>query len=339
MFAHLKHLTLAVICVVGIAAGTGSVHGQTPTRDPSEVLAKATTFSVTRSELDVAFARHEKELLSTGRMVHDGEREKIQGAILERLVFLKLLMSKATPEDKAKGLTNALKAIEEVRSRAGTPSGFKRLIERAGMDEASFTALKTEEQTVLIVMDRLLKSTIQISDDAVAKYYNDEKSKFEKPETIRFAHILVATRDPLTGKELGAEKKAEKRKKVEEILARLRKGEDFAKLARENSDDAASRANGGELTITRGQTVLELEAAAAALKPREMSGIVTTAFGFHILRGIERKPATHLSLADTTKDIREFLTQKEFEKQIPDFTEKLRKEAGLEMALGAPKSN
>jgi peptidyl-prolyl cis-trans isomerase C len=272
-------------------------------------------------------------------MVKDEDRAKVRAAILDRLVFLKVLTALATPEDKVKGEANTRKSIEDVKARAGTDTGFKRLLQRSGLDEPTFLRLKQEEQTVLVVLDRVLKSKIQVSDEAVAKYYNDEPSKFERPEMIKVAHVLLTTRDSATGKDLTEAEKKTKRAKAEELLNRLKKGEDFAKLARENSEDPGSRNNGGELTIARGQTVVEFEAAASALKAGELSSIVTTQFGYHIIKGGERKAASRLSLAETSKDIREYLIQKEFEKQIPEFTEQLKKEAGLEIpqALAQPK--
>lgn len=320
---------------VSLTLGSISVCAQAPTPQPTDVVAKAKTFTVQRSELDEAFGRHEQELINTGRLVRDDERDKVRSAILDRLIFLKLLTAKATPEDRTQGEANAKKAMEDVRNRAGTDSGFKRLLQRAGLDEPTFVRLKQEEQIVLVVLDRLVKSQIQISDEAVAKYYNDEPAKFERPELIKVAHVLLTTRDPVTGKDIPEELKKAKRAKIDALLQRLQKGEDFAKIAKENSEDTGSRANGGEITLARGQTVVEFETAAAALKAGELSGVVTSQFGYHIIKGIERKPASRLSLAETSKDIREFLVQKEFEKRIPEFTEQLKKEAGLEL-LAAP---
>lgn len=330
MVVSIQHLAFATVVGLSLTLGSTSVLAQAQAPQPTDLVAKAKTFTVQRSELDEAFGRHEQELLNTGRMVRDDEREKVRSAILDRLIFLKLLTAKATPEDRTKGEANAKKAIQDVRTRAGTDSGFKRLLQRAGLDEPTFARLKQEEQIVLVVLDRLVKSQIQISDEAVAKYYNEEPGKFERPEMVKVAHVLLTTRDPVTGKDVPDEIKKAKRAKIEELLKRLQKGDDFAKIAKENSEDLGSRANGGEITLARGQTVVEFEAAAAALKAGELSGVVTSQFGYHIIKGIERKPASRLSLAETSKDIREFLIQKEFEKRIPEFTEQLKKEAGLE---------
>ena len=108
-------------------------------------------------------------------------------------------------------------------------------------------------------------------------------------------------------------------------------------LVKQNTEDNVTRNNGGELTLARGQTVIEFEAAATALQPGQISEIVTTQYGYHIIKGIEHRPTGKMALADVSKDIREFLTQKEFENQVPVFTERVKKEAGVELTPLAPK--
>src|SRR5262249_36535838 len=143
-----------------------------------------------------------------------------------------------------------------------------------------------EESTAQIVLERELK--ISVSDDEVKKFYDDNPSKFEQPEMVRASHILLSTRDPETNKDLPDEQKMAKRKKAEELLKRARAGEDFAKLARENSEDPGSKDRGGEYQFSRGQMVPEFETAAFSLKTNEVSEIVTTQYGYHIIKLSEK---------------------------------------------------
>lgn len=305
----------------------------------ADVIAKGRSFEIRRAELEEAFERHERELLNTGRMVPDDDRPKVLAAILERLIFVKLLLSRATDADKVMGEAAAKKTIAEVKARTATDSAYKRLLQRSGLDEESFLRLKVEEQTVLAVLDRELKARITIADDAVAKYYAEAPDRWERPEMIKVAHLLIATREPNTGRELSEEQKKEKRRIVDALLEKAKAGTDFATLVKQNSEDSATRANGGEMTLARGQMVIEFESVATGLKPGQISDIVTTQYGYHIIKGIEHKPAAKMSLAEVSKDIRDFLAQKQFEKQVPEFTERLKKEAAVEIlpAAGAGK--
>src|SRR5262249_10782082 len=153
-------------------------------------------------------------------------------------------------------------------------------------------------------------------------------SRFEVPEMVRASHILLSTRDPKSSAELSDEQKAAKRKKLEELLKRARDGEDFAKLAKENSEDPGSKDKGGEYTFPRGQMVPEFEGAAFSLKTNQVSDIITTSYGYHIIKLLDRIPAKKepfngadtktiiLKQDGTSVTIRDILNEQEMQKQI-----------------------
>ena len=123
------------------------------------------------------------------------------------------------------------------------------------------------------------------------------------PERVHVLHILIKT----TGKpdkELPA-----LRKRMDDLLKQVKSGADFAALARKNSEDTASAVKGGDIGwITRGQTVPEFEKAAFSLKPGQTSDIITTTYGFHILR-VEQKEAAHLRTFEEVRgDLQKELT-------------------------------
>ena len=126
----------------------------------------------------------------------------------------------------------------------------------------------------------------KLSDEDLKKLYQMNIDSYRVPERAYVRHILVMTQ----GKP--KEQVAELRAKAEAILAQLKKGADFADLARKESDDKTSAVKGGDVGwLTRGQTVPEFEQVAFALKPKEISGIVTTQYGFHIIQLMDRQVA------------------------------------------------
>jgi peptidyl-prolyl cis-trans isomerase D len=126
----------------------------------------------------------------------------------------------------------------------------------------------------------------QPDDEALRALYDEHADRYVKPEQRRARHILVSL-PPDAGPD--AEKKA--REKAESLLARLKKGESFDKLAKEASDDPGSASKGGDLGyFSKGMMTPEFEAAAFALKKGELSGIVKSAFGFHIIEVTDIKP-------------------------------------------------
>jgi parvulin-like peptidyl-prolyl isomerase len=173
---------------------------------------------------------------------------------------------------------------------------------------------------------------VTISDDEAKKYYEDHPSQFEEPEKIHASHILFATRDMTTGTALSDEQKTAKRKQAEAALKRIRAGEDFAKIATEFSDDPASKEKGGELPpLARGQMVPEFEAAAMSLNTNQVSDLVTTAYGFHIIKLLEKLPARKLAYDKVDDELKEALKQQAMLKKLPEYTTKLRKDANVEI--------
>ena len=114
------------------------------------------------------------------------------------------------------------------------------------------------------------------------KYYEDNKKSFYT-DTVTASHILLKTQDD-EGKELSAEKKKEAKKKAEEALAKVKAGEDFSKVAKEYSQDSSASSGGDLGTFGRNQMVTEFEDAAFAMKPGEISDIVETQYGYHIIK-------------------------------------------------------
>ncbi|PID83046.1 MAG: hypothetical protein CSB15_00230 [Clostridiales bacterium] len=130
-------------------------------------------------------------------------------------------------------------------------------------------------------------------------------------DSVTVKHILISTRDA-KGKPFDATKKAEAKKKIEGILKKAKAGEDFAKLAKENSEDPGSKDKGGEYTFGRGKMVKEFEDVSFNLKEGQISGVVETQFGYHIIK-LDKK---HMSTEKEKKESKEEL--KKLEERIKD---------------------
>lgn len=145
-----------------------------------------------------------------------------------------------------------------------------------------------------------------VSDEAIRAYYQDHLSQYHTPEQRRARHILLKVDEGAA-----AEAKAAKKASAEQILAQLRQGADFATLAKQHSEDS-SKERGGDLGFFRtGQMVAPFEQSAFALKQGEISDIVTSPFGYHIIKLEEIRPATTRSLDEVVGSIRQELAHKQ----------------------------
>jgi peptidyl-prolyl cis-trans isomerase C len=215
---------------------------------------------------------------------------------------------------------------EEMRKQVGD---FKVIAERArreGLERDDLTRLQllfARSQTLAgAYLGELQKNADKlVADGDVEQYFKEHPSDFDE---VRVRHILISTQpkpeaedeNDKDGKDAKDKKtpepkaltKEEARKKSEGLLARARKGEDFAKLASENSDDPGSKDKGGEYDFfAHGKMVPEFEKAAFALKPGEISDLVETQFGFHIIKLEERRSAAS---PETDQKVRQQIVEK-----------------------------
>ena len=157
-------------------------------------------------------------------------------------------------------------------------------------------------------------------------------ARLQQPEKVRVSHVLLTTRDRDTERELPEEQKRLKRVKIEQLLDRAKAGEDFSKLVQEYSEDRNLKETRGEYTFSRDDRFAqEFKSAAFSLEPGRISDIITTIYGYHILKLHERIPPQKVAMEKVTGDIRDHLVQQELQRQMPDYFAKLKKEAGVEI--------
>ncbi len=159
---------------------------------------------------------------------------------------------------------------------------------------------KRQIRYVVVDTNKLATDT-QVSQQDLQRYYSQHQDQFRVPEEVKVSHILIKT--PLPGADGKVDPKgvADAKAKAEDILKKLQGGANFADLAKKNSDDPGSAPQGGELGwIGRGRTVPEFEKAAFGLKPGQMSGLVQSSYGFHIIK-VEDRHDAHLKSLDEVK--------------------------------------
>ena len=293
------------------------------------VVAKGKGVEVTRAQLDDKVIRLKAQAAGRGQNIPPEHMAMVDQQVLEQLIQVQLLQGKATAEDKAAGKTLAEKRFEEAKTKLGSEEALNRQLKLMGTTRTEVLTEWTDSATAENVLKRELK--VNITDADAQKYYDENPARFEQPEMVRASHILLMTTDPKTNAELTDSQKAAKRKELEGILKRARAGEDFAALAKEYSEDPGSKDKGGEYKFPKGQMMPEFEAAAFSLNTNQISDIVTTKYGYHIIKLSEKIPAQKVAFAKALSDIKDGLTQQALQKQFPDYLQKLKKEAGVEI--------
>lgn len=252
----------------------------------------------------------------------------------------------ATPADKIKNfaidrLIDREVALDDAYKRgiqadtAQVNQAFAQMKARSGMDSTLTKGLSDKEirQNLAddLIVNKYFETTvidsIQVSDAEMQTYFDGNPQQFVAPERVHARHILVMAAESAT-----PEEKATARKKAEGILAEVKKpGADFGAIAREKSEDTGSGANGGDLgMVMRGQTVKPFEDAAFALEPGQISGVVESQFGYHIIKCEEKKPSEQMTLESIKPQLSQMLKQQKVQTSIQARLEALRKVAKIE---------
>jgi parvulin-like peptidyl-prolyl isomerase len=168
--------------------------------------------------------------------------------------------------------------------------------------------------------------------EQVDKLRQANLNKLELQERVKILHIFVPTVNRETGEADTEEEKKSKRSFMDKLLARARAGEDFAKLVQDFSLDPNLKETRGEYVVSRGdQYSPEFKAAALSLTNNQISEVVVTTLGLHIIKQLERMPAHKVEFEKAAKDIKEHLMQQAVQYQLPSFFAKIKKEAGVEV--------
>jgi peptidyl-prolyl cis-trans isomerase C len=302
---------------------------QAPTPSTNTIVAKGKGVEIWRSEVDREVTHALAQKAADGRRVTVDQMPSVERQVLAQLIEFRLLAARATEAEKAASKAAAEKRYAAAKTKLGSEAAFELQLKFLATTREELIAKWAEALTAQAVLKRELK--ISITDKEARKFFDENPEQFDLPEMVRASHILIATRDPRTGAELSPDQKAAKLKRAEAILKRARAGEDFAVLAMAYSNDTVSRAKGGEYQFARGQLVPEVENAAFSMKTNQISDIVTSATGYHIIKLIEKIPAHKIKYADAAAEIKKTLTQHEIELQSPDYIARLRREAGVEI--------
>jgi peptidyl-prolyl cis-trans isomerase C len=306
---------------------------------PDPVVASGKGIEIKRSAVDDAFAA-EKTLVAQQQhiVIPDADRPRVASDILERMVVDKILGQRATEDEKTKTREEVAKYFEDVRKSSPSEELFQQQIKASGKTLDELKAAAVEKKLARLVLIRELVPSNSISDDAVKKFYEDAKNatNFAIPEMAHVAHILISAIDPATQQPLPPDKKREKEKLAREIKTRADKGEDFASLAKQYSDDISTKDKGGEHTFARHAMMPALEgfeAASFSLQTNQISDVVETPFGYHIIKLLEKLPPSKISFDKVSAGIKDFLANEQINKQLPVFIPKIEAEYSVKFLM------
>ncbi len=242
--------------------------------------------------------------------------------------------------------------VSDEELRAGVEEDIERYLEQTGVSREFFEQQIKAQRNMTVdelidaqvsdplvrnrylhakLMEKLFPDKVKVAEADVEAYYKaNQDERYSQETEVRASHILLGTR------ELSEQEKAEARKQAEELAKQAKQADvDFAELAREHSS-CPSSAKGGDLGFfpRQGKMVEPFAKAAFDLKVGEVSDVVETQFGYHIIKVTERKEGKTTPLAEIEEEVREVVQQEKIREQLRAYIDKLKEQAKIEYPPG-----
>jgi parvulin-like peptidyl-prolyl isomerase len=277
-----------------------------------------------------------------GKEIKPEEEYSIARELLKSAVARELIVQKS----KTLGITITDEKIDlQLKNIEDQFPNHESFITALAFQHLNIASLKEKIQRTLLedeLMRREIAPKVKVSDEAIQKYYDDNKASFTKPVLYRVSHIHTTTLTPAGKPEDKANQEkaqrltkminAEAKEKISSVLKKVQAGEDFADLAKRFSEDKASKEAGGVLgELHPGSTLPEISEEMTKLKEGATSGIIKSNFGYHILKLDEIIPSKLIPFSDTKTDIMNLLLKMETEKLFTTYVEDLGNQAKIEV--------
>jgi peptidyl-prolyl cis-trans isomerase C len=296
------------------------------------VVARVNGTAITRKELDAAVQALSTEMERRGRPVPAGSKAQLEYDVLEEMVGRELLLQEGSKHIPADVDKKAQAQIDMVKKQFASEEQFKETLAETGITPEEYATRVRNNVIVQDMIEQIIDKEVKITPEEIKSYYDKNPDLFLRPETVRASHILIRVA-PGSSDEVKQDKHAQ----IEAARALVKSGEKFADVARKVSEDPGSAPNGGDLGyFPRGAMVPEFDTVAFSLKTNELSEIVTTQFGYHILMVTDRKPAQMIPFDEVKDRLGQYLKQRKGESVVRDHLAELRKGAKIEILLPAP---
>ena len=278
-------------------------------------------------------------LKNVSRPLTIGEKTSIVKDLIEKEVVRELVHQQGKEKNLEADSDLIEKEMKALREPYSSDEEFEKALSARNITLQDLKSSMEVDIHARQLLNERIKGKIDISDKDVKKYYEDNKQIFYRPESFRTRHILAALFPPDALRTQSISELQKNREyfariaeeKIDGIIKELKEGADFEELAKKKSDDEASRDSGGDLDlIYKGILDPSFDEAISKLKPGEISGKVTTRFGFHVIQLIEKHPPEQAPFDEMEKAIQKHLFMEEAKKLVEVYIEGLRKQAKIE---------
>jgi len=287
----------------------------------SEIVAKVNGAEIKRADLENAIQGYAiEQLRKTADQLNDKELTELRELALEKLLARELIYQEAL----LYGIVATEEAIDEEKYKiiANFPSEdeFYATLEKAGIDAITYHRMLRQDTSVNLMTDKKVADLPDPPEEEIVAMYKKHPEKMIRRGRVRASHILSKLKE-------GSEEQS--LLKIRELQKQVT-AENLAELAMQNSDCPSKTAGGDLGWFRRGDMVKQFEEVAFAMQPGEVSDIVATQFGFHLIKLIEREEDVSLALDEARPQIIKFIKEESSSRMLKEWVEELKERATIE---------
>jgi peptidyl-prolyl cis-trans isomerase C len=263
-----------------------------------------------------------------GAKITPDQQKEMDKQAVQQLISAELLYQ-ASQKLEVKDLDKQIEAkLAQGKARFANEQDFAKAIKDLEMDEKDLRDYTRRDLMISNFVEKTIMPKVIVTEADAKKFYDENPDKFSKSESVKASHILLGVDPKAT-----ADEKKTAREKAEKLRKELTAGADFADLAKGNSTCPSSQQGGDLGFFGKGQMVPAFEKAAFALKPGEISDVVETQFGYHIIKLTEKKAAEKVDFKEAQPRIEDYLKNQKTGAAVNDYLVETRKTAKIELLL------
>jgi peptidyl-prolyl cis-trans isomerase C len=319
-------LTLACLIPLSVLLFVGCSSAGQKNMENAAAIVNGT--ALPQDELDMALENFLKHQQMYGMEFDSTRTDSVRNMILDSMISNELLYQESQKAGFEVTDAEVAQEIEMIISRYPSREDFEKSLVDQGVTEEALRKQIDRNSAIRKWIDGDVVTKIVVPEEDIAKYYEDNKAQYTHGEGIAAKHILLTIKEDAPEESLQV-----KKANLEAILERVKGGEDFSSLAVEHSD-CPSASKGGDLGFfSKGQMVKPFEEAAFALEKGEVSDIVQTQFGFHIIKIYDKRGEGTASLDEVRESISENMKSQLIKETLDSMIEELKSKGDIEILV------
>ena len=290
------------------------------------VLARVNGHDITKIDFDRALKTIEQR---AGGPVPAARRDEIYRGLLDQLVRLDLLRQEVAARKITVPDADVDKRMKDVLAQFPSEDVFKQMLAAQSSTLERFRAEQRDDLAIAKMLGDAISDKVAPTAEQIDDFYKQNPERFKQGERVKASHILIKVPQDASGPT-----KDKAREKAEALLKKAKAGEDFAALAKANSEDPGSAIQGGDLGyFSPGQMVPQFDAVVFKLAPGSVSDLVETQFGFHIIKVVDKQAGRTVPLDEVRPQLSQFLENQNRQRESAAFLAALRAKGKVEILI------